>query len=36
MAATHDDFILGGDLEIRILVFRVKTLGLTFGGCTWQ
>jgi hypothetical protein len=30
------DFVLGGALELRVLVSRVKTLGLTFGGCTWQ
>jgi hypothetical protein len=30
------DFVLGGALELYVKIFRVKNLGLTFGGCTWQ
>jgi hypothetical protein len=30
------DFVLGGALELHVLVSKVKTLGLTFGGYTWQ
>jgi hypothetical protein len=31
-----EDFFLGGILELRVLVSRVRNLGLTFGGFTRQ
>ena len=34
-AASLRVFIFGGAFEYRVSMFRVKTLGLTFSGCTW-
>jgi hypothetical protein len=34
-AATHGDYILAGALWHQVLISGVKTLCLTFTGCTW-